>query len=157
MKRLNFPWIIREKSELPRIVLQKRNAFSQDNPSKVKTDFLQIILGKGIPFSVINYESFDIPRIILRKGMPFYGLIHRKSELSTDYPAERHAGPRYNLQKVGISCRKFQSTAKVKILLFNGRSLRLILISEKNSTMNDQYHPLFLRKTFKNTRLTEVI
>ncbi len=44
-------------------------------------------------------ESQNFLWFILWKGMPFQGMILGKSKLLTDYTAERHAFPRYNLPK----------------------------------------------------------
>ena len=57
------------------------------------------IRAQSLTFRGLSTESQNFPRIILRKGMPFRGIILGKSKLSADYTAERHAFPRYNPRK----------------------------------------------------------
>ncbi len=65
---------------------------------KVRRD----IRARSLTFCRLSAESQTFPRIILRKGMPFWGTIVRKSKLSVDYTAERHVFPLYNPWKVGL-------------------------------------------------------
>jgi hypothetical protein len=104
---------------------------SADNSRKVKT-FRGLYRGKACicelfcvkaGFSMVkSVESFDFPRIILRKGMPFHRIILGKSKLSADHTAERHAFPQGNPRKVKtfrkLPCGKFQYTAESQNLTF---------------------------------------
>jgi hypothetical protein len=49
--------------------------------------------------------KFDFPQIIPQKGMPFWGIIRRKSKFARDYTAERHTFLGYNPRK-GMSFRE---------------------------------------------------
>jgi hypothetical protein len=55
-------------------------------------------------------ESFDFPRISLRKGMLLRSMIRGKFSLSANYPAERHVLPQDSSQKLktlrGFYCGK---------------------------------------------------
>jgi hypothetical protein len=61
--------------------------------------------------------------------MPFRRVIRRKSELSTNYPAE-----------------SFSKLRKVKISLFKGLSLLLQIILDEKPTLGDHYFSRFERK-----------
>jgi hypothetical protein len=70
-------------------------------------------------------ESQNIPQDNPRKEIPFCKIICRKSKLTADDTAERHASH------------------------LKGLLLLLKLISDKNSTRNDHCNPRYLRKKFK--------
>jgi hypothetical protein len=105
--KFDLPRMIHGKPELSANYSVKRHAFPGYNSRKVKTS--RIIPQKGMPcrdricrkachcgllcfkvgFTVLKSAgSFYFPRIILQKGMSFRKVIHRKSELSANYPAE---------------------------------------------------------------------
>jgi hypothetical protein len=125
-----FRGIILGKSKLSADYTAERHAFPRYNPRRACNCELFCVKA-GFPM-VKSAESFDFPRIILQKGMPFRRVIYGKSKLSVNYPAERFSIPR-----------------KVKISLFKGISLLPQIILDKKSTLGDQYYPRFERKTEK--------
>jgi hypothetical protein len=66
----------------------ERDAFQRYNSRKVKTFFELFCVQAGFT-TVKSEESFDFPRIILRKGMSFRRIIYEKSKLSANHTAER--------------------------------------------------------------------
>ncbi len=66
----------------------------------------------GFPM-VKTAESFDFPRIILRKGMPFCSIICGMSKPSADHTAERHAFPRKS---------KLSANYPAKVSVYHGMS-----------------------------------
>jgi hypothetical protein len=113
-----------------------------DYPQKVRT-YCGLYRGKACLSGVEFLESQNFPQIILRKGRLFHGKIHGKFLVFAHYPAERHAFPQDNSQKVKtsrvsycgkhafmqdnppkvktfreLSCEKFQYTAESENLTF---------------------------------------
>ncbi len=68
---------------------------------------LWIILRQGRLFCGKITESFDFPGIILPKSTPFRRIIRRKSKLSTDHTAERHAFLQDNSQNAIPLCKLY--------------------------------------------------
>jgi hypothetical protein len=64
--------------------------FLHDNSRKDFT-FRGLSCRKACFSAVWFAENLDYLWIILRKGIPFYSMIHRKFSLSANYPAERHS------------------------------------------------------------------
>ncbi len=71
--------------------------FPQGNSRKVKT-FRELPCGMACLSAVWSEESFDFPRIILRKGMPFRRIIRGKSKLSADFTIGKPALTQNNLR-----------------------------------------------------------
>jgi hypothetical protein len=55
--------------------------------------FREDIRARSLNFRRLSAESQNFPGIVPWKGMPFRGIILRKSKLSADYFAERQAFP----------------------------------------------------------------
>jgi hypothetical protein len=74
-------------------------SFLQANPWTVRT-FYGLYHWKVCLSPVKSAESWNFPRILPRKIMPFRGIIRGTFWISTGYPLKRHAFPRYNLREV---------------------------------------------------------